>query len=150
MTPNVLPESVKLVSFQCSLCVYDAETSDLVCETYSFITRSVIFLFREIKPHSPCSEATAPVLKLSRLTLMGRLGLAGGGPKARLLGRGLRLGPEASSLTLLPGERFRGFFRLGFLLGSGFGGGTALATPGGGLLAQSALPSLSGSLFELL
>lgn len=97
------------------------------------------------KSNLPSSEASAALLKFSRLTLGGRLGLAGAGPKAKLLGRGLRLGPEvASPLTLLGlGEGLDGFFKLGFLLAGGLGGVTELVAVRGGLVA----PPLSGCSF---
>lgn len=86
----------------------------------------------------PASEASEPLLNCSRLTLGGRLGLAGGGPKAKLLGRGFCLGPEvALPLTLLAGGN--GLFMLGFLLAGCLGGVMEVIAARGGLLAPSAL-----------
>lgn len=63
-------------------------------------------------------------LKTSRLTFGGRLGLAGAGPRAKLLGRGFFFGAEGSSASV----RVEGFFKLGFLLAGGLGGGIELET----------------------
>lgn len=83
-------------------------------------------------------DTSAALLKFSRLTLGGRLGFAGAGPRARLFCRGaLRLGPEVPSLFATPVRRleFGGLLKLGFLLAGGFGGGvlpaSAFTSPSG-------------------
>lgn len=78
----------------------------------------------------------------------GRLGFAGGGPRARRLTRRFLLGPVASPLKLLVlGD---GFLRLGFLLAAGMGGGMALVAVGGALLPPSGCSGPPGSVLKIL
>lgn len=97
---------------------------------------------------SPLLDPSAPLLKCSRLTVGGRLGLAGAGPRAKMLTRGFFLGPvvaAASPLKLL--DWGDGFLRLGFLLAAGLGGGVAV---GGALLAPSGSSGPPASLLKIL
>lgn len=102
----------------------------------------------------PLPGASASLFMFSRLTLGGRLGLAGAGPRAKLLGSGLRLGPEvASPLMLLGlGGVVDGPLKLGFLLDGSLGGPTELVVVTGFLLPPplSTCSFLSFSLLNIL
>lgn len=92
---------------------------------------------------APSVLASLPLLRFSRLTLGGRLGLAGALPRAQMLGRGFFFGVEAGSSSALPIVWGVGplLITLGFLLAGGTGGVELLEVRGG--LAPSRPPESS-------
>lgn len=102
-----------------------------------------------LRRDSPSPDASAPLLKGSRLTVGGRLGLAGAGPSAKELTRGFLLGPVGGSpLELLTCGG--GFLKLGFLLASGLGGGVEPVAVGGALPPPSGCSGPPVSLLKIL